>query len=127
VRYTPGVVSGWISEEPSRTQDECRQLGREEATARIGRLLREFMPGDGVRGLQHHTSLRDESIDLTLAPVWVFALRWDEKKPPVRILVNGQTGKAFGKVPLSWAKVGLIVAAVAGLIALIRLLAWLLR
>jgi hypothetical protein len=127
VRYTPALVSGWISEEPSRTQDECHELARQEAMARVGELLRGFLPGDGVRGLRHQTALEDESVDLTLVPVWVFAIRYDEKKPPIRVVVNGQTGKVFGKVPLSWAKIGLIAAGILALIGLVRLLAWLLQ
>ncbi len=127
VRYTPALVSGWISEEPSRTPDECQDLARREATARVDRLLRGFLPGDGVRDLRHRTGLEDESIDLTLVPVWVFAIRYDDEKPPIRVLVNGQTGKVFGKVPVSWAKIGLIAAGILTLIGLVRLLGWLLQ
>ena len=36
----------------------------------------------------------------------------------LRILVNGQTGKVFGKVPISWAKIALIAATIVTLIAL---------
>ena len=93
----------------------------------IAKVLRGFLPGDGIRGLRHDTTLEDESIDLTLAPVWVFAIRYDEKKPPIRVLVNGQTGRVFGKAPLSWAKVGLMAAAIVALIGLVRLLGWLLQ
>ena len=126
VRFTPGVVSGWIAEEPSLSRDECRELARTEARGRVGALLRDFLPGDGVRGLQHRTDLEDESTDLTLVPVWVFAIRYDERKPPIRVLVNGQTGRVFGKVPFSWAKLGLIALGVVTLIGLVRLAAWLL-
>jgi hypothetical protein len=117
-RYEPALVSGWISEEPSRTRKECQALARLESTARIGQLLRRFMPGDGTSRLHHETKLRNEAVDLTLVPIWVFAIRYDEKKPPLRILVNGQTGKVFGKVPISWAKVALIAATIVTLIAL---------
>jgi hypothetical protein len=126
-RYTPGLVSGWIAEEPSLTREECRHLARQEATAHVGQLLRRFLPGDSVRDLRHHVELVDESIDLTLVPLWVFAIRYDDEKPPIRVLVNGQTGKVYGRIPLSWAKVGLILATVAALIALVRLLVWLLQ
>lgn len=126
-RYTPGLVSGWISEEPSLSREECRQLGRQEATQRIDRLLRRFLPGDSVEQLRHHVELVDESIDLTLVPLWVFAIRYDEEKPPLRVLVNGQTGKVFGKIPLSWTKVGLVALGVLALVGLVRLVAWLLQ
>jgi hypothetical protein len=121
-RYTPALVSGWLSEEPSMTQKECRDLARREATAQIEKRLRDFLPGDGVGRLRHQTSLEDESIDLTLVPVWVSAIRYDEQKPPLRVLVNGQTGRVFGKVPFSWTKLGLIAGGVLALIGLARLL-----
>ncbi len=60
------------------------------------------MPGDSYRGLQDTTELHDESLDLVLFPVWVFAIRYNENKPPVRLLVNGQTGKVGGKIPTDW-------------------------
>ncbi len=43
-------------------------------------------------------------------PLWVLALRYSEKKPPFRLLINGQTGRTFGKAPMSWLKVGIAVA-----------------
>jgi hypothetical protein len=126
MRYTPALVSGWMAEEPSLSRDECRELARAEAQGRVGQLLRGFLPGDGIRSLRHHTLLRDESTDLTLVPVWVFAIRYDEEKPPIRVLVNGQTGKAWGKVPFSWAKLGLLVLGALALIGVVRLIGWLL-
>ncbi len=122
-RYTPAMVSGWISEEPSLTHEACLQLARSETTSAVGRLLHRFMPGDSHRGLQHATKLHDESLDLALLPVWIFAIRYDERKPPIRVLVNGQTGKVGGKIPTSWAKVLKIAAAVLGLLSLPVLIA----
>jgi hypothetical protein len=126
-RYSPALVSGWMAEEPSLSRDECRELARAEARATVAHLLRGFLPGDGVRSLRHHTVLRDEATDLTLVPVWVFAIRYDEEKPPIRVLVNGQTGRAYGKVPFSWAKLGLLALGGVALIGLLRLVAWLLQ
>ncbi len=127
MRYTPAIVSGWISEEPSLTREDCRELARAEGRRRVGGLLRGFLPGDGVRGLRHHTELEDESTDLTLVPAWVFAIRYHPEKTPIRVLVNGQTGRVFGKVPFSWAKLGLVALGGLSLIGLVYLVAWLLR
>jgi hypothetical protein len=129
-RYSTGLVSGWISEEPSMAQSECLELARRESRSAVGRKLRQFMPGDSFSGLRHQTGFDAESIDLTLMPVWVVALRWHERKPPIRILVNGQTGEVVGKIPTSWAKIAILIAAVLGLLAipgLIGLLLGLLR
>jgi hypothetical protein len=127
VRYTPAVISGWIAEEPSLTREECRDLARAESRRRVSGILRDFLPGDGVREIRHHTDLTEESTDLALVPVWVFAIRYDESKPPIRVVVNGQTGRVFGKVPFSWARLGLIALGVAGLVGLFYLIAWALR
>jgi hypothetical protein len=117
-RYSPGLVAGWAAEEPSLSKQESLAFARSEATEEVGRLLRTFMPGDSVRGLDHRTGFENESADLTLLPMWVFAVRHAPDKAPVRMLVNGQTGEVWGDVPTSWAKVGLIAAAVLGLVAI---------
>jgi len=129
-RFVPGLVAGWGAEEPSLTRSECLALARRESTAKVGRLLREFMPGDSVRGLEHQTGFEMESADLTLLPMWVFAVRYAAEKPPIRLLVNGQTGEVWGKVPISWKKIGLIAAVVFGLLAVpivVALIAGMLR
>ena len=125
-RYSPALVSGWISEEPSLTVEECRCIARAEADAKMEGELRGFMPGDTLQRLKRHTRFRSESLDLVLLPVWVFALRHHPSKPPVRFLVNGQTAAVHGKAPVSWAKIAAIVAGLIGLIGLISLIGWLL-
>jgi len=122
-RFSPSMVSGWISEEPSMTREECLQLARRESTGKIRRIVRRFMPGDSCRGIESQTALSEEAIDLVLLPVWVFAIRYREDRPPIRLLVNGQTGKAWGKVPVSWKKVAIIVGVILGVIAAPMILA----
>ncbi len=122
-RFSPAMVSGWVSEEPSLTRDECLQLARRESTTKIRDVVRRFMPGDSCRGLESRTALSEEAVDLVLLPVWVFAIRYRDDKPPIRLLVNGQTGKAWGKIPISWKKVAIITGVVLGAIAVPVILA----
>jgi hypothetical protein len=122
-RYQPGLVSGWAAEEPSLSREESLALARQEGTTQVGRMLRAFLPGDSVCGLDHSTGFENESLDLTLLPMWVFAMRYAGDRPPVRLLVNGQTGEVWGKVPTSWAKIGLVAAAALGLLAVPLLVA----
>jgi hypothetical protein len=121
VAYSPAVVSGWIAEEPSLTREDCLQLAREEVRQRAIGTIEEFLPGDTHRDTSCHASLRDESADLILLPVWVVALRYHPRKPLVRFVVNGQTGSVWGATPLSWPKLALIAAAIAGLAGLLVL------
>lgn len=124
--YSSALLSGWISEEPTLTRDDSLRLARDEAEGRAAVLIERFMPGDSHRNLKRHTMLRQESDDLILLPVWVLALRHHPARPPVRFVVNGQSGKVWGKVPVSWAKVALIAAVTAGLLGLATLIGWLL-
>ena len=63
-----------------------------------------------------------ESVASTIF-LWIFAIRYDAEKPPIRILVNGQTGKAGGEIPTSWAKVAFLAATILGLLAVPVILA----
>ncbi|XXY88772.1 hypothetical protein WME98_45800 [Sorangium sp. So ce296] len=108
-RYTPAVLSGWVAEEPTMTQAECYALARREALEKVGRDLPGFMPGDSHHGLTHETRLDQETLELIYVPLWVLAIRHDPRKPPFRVLINGQTGAIHGKAPLSWVKIALAV------------------
>ncbi len=108
-RYAPAMLSGWIAEEPSLPREGCRREAHAETIERMGRWLEEFMPGDSHRDLAYECEVRDELIDLVLLPLWVFAARYDPAKPPVRVLLNGQTGAIAGKVPLSPVKIAVAV------------------
>jgi hypothetical protein len=120
-RYTPTVISGWAAEEPSLAQAESLELARREAIDTVGRMLGAFMPGDSYRDLQYETWLEQEHLALTLLPIWVLAFRYAADKPPVRLLVNGQTGAVFGRAPRSTLKIVLLVLAIVALIAAIVL------
>ncbi|HWU90085.1 MAG TPA: hypothetical protein VN253_22635 [Kofleriaceae bacterium] len=116
-RFSPALVSGWIHEEFSRNPDECQRMSRTEAVDEVGLRLRRFMPGDSHSDLAWRTAVEWESLDPILVPVWVLALRYRGDKPPLRVVINGQTGKVAGKVPLSWWKVALGIAVVVAAIA----------
>ena len=121
-RFSPALVSGWIAEEFSRPADECMHASRGEAVDEVGARLRRFMPGDSYSDLEWRTTVKWESLDPILVPVWVFAVRWHPEKPPLRVVINGQTGRAGGRVPLAAWKIALaIVVGVAAIGAVIYL------
>ena len=109
-RYDDALVAGWISEEPSLPQEQCLEQARSEVVTLLKKRLDAFMPGDSHRQLRYTTQLRQEALVVCLLPVWVLALRYADGVPALRFLVNGQTGKVHGKVPVSWVKVVLAVA-----------------
>jgi hypothetical protein len=121
-RFSPALVSGWIHEEFSQDAGECRRMSRTEAVDEVGSRLRRFMPGDSYSDLAWKTKVEWESLEPILVPVWVLALRYRGDRPPLRVVINGQTGKVAGKVPLSWWKIAIpIVLALAAIAAFILL------
>ena len=117
-RYEPALVAGWVAEEPSLSREECLKMAREEAVERVNQRVNQFMPGDSHRMQRLDTQLSAESLEVCLVPVWVLAARYDPEKPPLRVVVNGQSGEVHGEVPISWVKVVLTVVGVA-LVALL--------
>ena len=114
-RFTPALVAGWVAEEPSLGREACLAQAREEARALVGERLEAFLPGDSHRDLRHQTRLEEEALELCLVPVWVLAVRYAPGTPPLRVVVNGQSGVVYGRVPVSWVKVALTVLAVVAL------------
>ena len=123
-RYTPALLSGWIAEEPTMTLEECVNLARSETLAKLSSSLGAFMPGDSHRELTHQTTFEREAIDLVHVPLWVLAVRHDPKKPPVRVLVNGQTAMVWGQSPLSWIKITIFVLVVGAFLLLLLIGLW---
>ena len=105
------VLPGWIAEEPSMVLAECLELARKEALDEVGASLKKFMPGDHQRDLKWQTWFDREGAELVLVPIWVLAVRYEEGKAALRVLINGQTGKAGGDAPLSPVKIALAVIA----------------
>lgn len=117
-RYSPAMISGWLAEDPSRSEQDCFRLAHDESVEKIGVILTDFMPGNSHRNLEYQTKFSDEIVDFVLLPVWSFAVKYHPDKPPVRILVNGQTGKVGGAVPLSAIKISIAVLLGLALVAI---------
>ncbi|MFY0539582.1 hypothetical protein [Nannocystis pusilla] len=97
------------------TAEACRELAVAEAMAEVQRRVGKLLPGDRQSDLQVSARLADIAQVLMLAPVWVLPVRFADDRV-VRLLVNGQTGKVFGKPPRSWAKIGALVLLIVSLI-----------
>jgi len=117
-RFSPALITGWIAEEFSRSADDCRRASRGDAVDEVGARLRRFMPGDSHSDLAWRTVVDWESLDPMLVPVWVLAVRYRGDRPPLRVVVNGQTARVTGKTPIIWWKVAIAVALAAAIAAL---------
>jgi len=115
--YSPALVAGWNSEEPSLGPAEALPLARAEARAQLAQRLSLFMPGDKHRELGFQMDAQQEDLEPILLPVWVLPLRYGKEGRYVRLLVNGQSGKVAGKRPVSWVKVVSVILLGAALVS----------
>jgi hypothetical protein len=116
-RFAPSFVTGWLAEDYGRNREVCFASSRRAAVEDVGERLRKFMPGDSYSDLDFRTAVEWESMDPLYVPVWVLALCWHADKPAVRVVLNGQSGEAFGKLPLSWWKIAALVLVLAAIVA----------
>jgi hypothetical protein len=122
-RHAPAIVSGWIAEDFGRVGADCMAEARTEAMDEIGVRLKRFMPGDSHSELAWSTKLSWEAMEPVLVPMWIAAARYRDDKPPLRVVINGQTGAVHGDLPTSWVRVvaAIVVAlaVIAGIIYLV--------
>lgn len=122
-RYSPAMIAGWLVEDPSMGHAQSLALARAEALRSLEGVLQQFLPGDTHRALRHDTRLEQEELALVQVPVWLLNARYEKNKPPLRIVVNGQTGAIFGNPPRSWLRISAAVLAVLAAIAVAWLIA----
>jgi hypothetical protein len=120
-RFTPALTAGWIHEEYGKSHILCEVTARSAGRDAIGTELRAFMPGDSHADLEWRTHIQWESLDPMLIPVWMFVVRYRDDKPPIRIAINGQTGRVAGDAPVAWWKVAVAVAILAAIGVLIAI------
>ncbi len=119
--FDVGLVSGWEAELPSLERERADHTAQGEVKAlEARRVARTLLPGDvgKVSGLE--TDLTVQECDVVLLPIWIATFKYREKV--FRHLVNGQTGKVIGEVPVSRARVRAAIAIGLGLFAALVLL-----
>jgi DNA-directed RNA polymerase subunit RPC12/RpoP len=103
-----------------------RRGARPRAQARIAEVERSLaareIPGKS-RNVHVNTLFTNMRSEAVLLPVWINAYRF--KDVTYRFIVNGQTGKLTGRAPFSYAKLALVILAVAAAAAaVVAALAW---
>ncbi|MBU0493693.1 MAG: TFIIB-type zinc ribbon-containing protein [Chloroflexi bacterium] len=108
VAYEPGFLAGWSAQAYDvplpAAWDTARTAMREQA--------RQACRGDihsaHVRNFGMAADFADETWRYILLPVFIAAYRFQGQ--PYQVLINGQTGQVVGQKPVTWWKVGAVVA-----------------
>lgn len=107
--FEPRLLAGWQAELPSRSRVEVdRSARRGIAELEQRRVRSKLLPGDR-RKIQHFDAdIEVHAVQLVLLPVWIAI--FEHGGEAMRLLVHGQSGACFGRVPVSGRKVALVVS-----------------
>jgi len=102
------LLSGFEAEVPSIARDRALTTANEELrSAEAQRIPGTLLPGDENRLERIHSQVDIARCRAVLLPVWIAT--YAHKNVTRRLLVNGQTGRCAGDVPVSATKVTLAV------------------
>jgi len=117
VPYDASYLAGWRAEEYGvGLNDAWEQALATMQSVQQSRCAAD-VPGDTHRFLHVTNTFSHETFKHALFPIWFSAYRY--KGEVYQFLVHGRTGKVTGHAPVSRAKIALMAAAIAGLVATI--------
>lgn len=118
--YRPEYVAGFASERYSIGLKDAWEKAKSLITGRLKRNITRKIEtehhADTVRSLKMKTSYSKIKYKYLLLPVWMASFKYKEKR--YQFMVNGQTGKVSGKIPISPAKVTITIIGVLLVLAL---------
>lgn len=107
VNFDPRLMVGWESEVYSVELDEGYVTAEGIIDKYIRAMCAQALGGDTQRNLRISTEKYDQTFKHIVMPVWLASYKYQGKI--FRFVVNGQTGKVYGKKPISWWKVAFAV------------------
>lgn len=117
VPYTEDYLAGFASEVYQVDLDEGFQVAQKNMDAIIRTDVKHAIGGDQQRINSINTRHSDTTFKHVLLPLWMAGFTFREKT--YRFVVNGRSGKVRGERPWSVWKIGLLVAAVVLLAAIL--------
>jgi hypothetical protein len=119
----PQVDVSWAAvEQFAVARKYARPIARRGMEMIEANSCRHYVPGR-ARNLKVNVVIEDMTSQPMLLPVWVMAYRYRDEV--FRFLVNGVTGKATGKAPLSAFKIAMVILLMVAIIAAIGVWLWL--
>ena len=119
--FTMSYLSGFLAEK--------RDLEREEAQADVDAELKSYAEKIYRQSIEGYDSVRidnmtlrtlEESWEYALMPVWLMTFKYKDKD--YMYAMNGQTGKTYGELPVSGAKLAIFGAVMLVVVFIIMLI-----
>ncbi|MCX7830239.1 MAG: hypothetical protein N2445_04175 [Acidobacteria bacterium] len=106
--YDPNYLAGFGVFNSEMSLKEVYAIAKAQIEQEEIRRCSSDVPGDTQKDLRVKTTLTQQTFKHVLAPVWSGTFRYNNKSYP--FLINGQTGKVYGKKPYSFWKIFFAVA-----------------
>lgn len=119
VNFDARYLSGWQADVYDIAVNDGYAKAEDIMSAAIHNACADMCRIDTYRDLSVDTSYGDQTYKHILLPIWVCSYLYKNKK--YHFLINGQTGKIYGKKPVSTAKVVITIL----LVLLVVLAIWL--
>lgn len=109
--YDPEYIAGFVAERYTIGLKDSWDIATDSIDKKlkqsISQKIRFENNADHVRGVNVSTSFQDITYKYLLLPIWVSNFKYKEKV--YQFMINGQTGKVSGRIPLSIPKIILTV------------------
>ncbi len=107
VNFDHRLLLGWETEVYDVELDEAYQLSDQVMDYKLRHMCSAQLGGDVQRNLHVVSTKTDQTFKLLVLPVWLSAYKYNNKI--YHFVINGQTGRVYGKKPLSWVKIGFLI------------------
>jgi hypothetical protein len=122
-RFEPYFLAGWLSEEYTLEREQALERSHAEFHRREHSHIAAFLPGDTHANLEVVTQFSHQNSDLCLLPVYILPFTYRGQR--YRFLINGQTGKCYGRKPFSVGRLAAAIGLGFAAVGLVLLLLWL--
>ena len=113
--YNPGYLSGFMAEMRDMDQETARSDMLENCRSRAENMIREKRGLNTLKGTAHFTP-GQVYMHYALMPAWILTYK-SEREKPYYFMMNGQTGKIFGRLPIKQSKLLAVSAILGGIVA----------
>ena len=117
INFDPKLILGWEAEIYATEVDRGYRIAEGIINQKVRELCKQRLGGDTQRNLQVQSSFTDQSFKHIMLPIWICSYLYQNKL--YRFTINGQTGKIYGKKPISYIKIGILILAIAAIVLLI--------
>lgn len=107
VNFDPRLMIGWEAEIYQLEVDKGYQQADQIMDFKIRNMCSAQLGGDTQRNLHVQSNKTGQTFKHIILPVWLCSYVYNDKI--YHFSINGQTGRLYGKKPLSWVKIGFLI------------------